>query len=135
MGNALLRTACFGLLLATRADVDPASPLLKVTLVQGAPARLGARRRRRRRGRPQVDASYRAEPDPLARVEFCARCEDPHVEGSVAEGLTALQGARDYKASLLNACFGTISIGLRARGLRAAEQRGPRAHERRRAPG
>lgn len=63
-----------------------AHPRLKVTLVQGAP----------------VDKRYRpaggtVEERSLARVEFCAHCENPHVEGSVASGLTALQGERDYK--------------------------------------
>ena len=61
-------------------------PPLKVTLVQGA----------------SVDARYRPaggtiEERSLARIEFCAKCVDPHVEGSFADGLTALQGEKDYK--------------------------------------
>ncbi|KAJ8609133.1 hypothetical protein CTAYLR_006082 [Chrysophaeum taylorii] len=35
----------------------------------------------------------------LARLEFCARCVDPHEEGSFAHGLTALQGTQDYKVT------------------------------------
>merc|ERR1719502_2155624 len=56
-------------------------PALKITLHHGA--------HDRRYAPPDEDA--------LARVEFCAYCEDPHTEGSLARGLTALQGARDYK--------------------------------------
>ena len=63
-------------------------PRLKVTLVQGA----------------SVDKRYRpqggtVEEQSLARIEFCAHCDDPHVEGSFADGLTALQGTKDYKVT------------------------------------
>ena len=71
------------LLLALRggADLDAPMPMLKVTLHHGA--------HDRRYAPPDEDA--------LARVEFCAYCDDPHTEGSLARGLTALQGTRDYK--------------------------------------
>ena len=68
------------------ADLDAPMPMLKVTLHHGA-----------------ADKRY-APPDAhesLARIEFCAYCEDPHTEGSLARGLTALQGARDYKIAEL----------------------------------
>ena len=64
------------------ADLDAPMPMLKVTLHHGAADR--------RYAPPDADES-------LARIEFCAYCEDPHTEGSLARGLTALQGARDYK--------------------------------------
>ena len=35
----------------------------------------------------------------LARLEFCSHCDDPHIEGSFADGLTALQGRRDYRVA------------------------------------
>jgi hypothetical protein len=72
------------LLLALRggADLDAPMPALKVTLHHGD--------HDRRYAQPGADAA-------LARVEFCAYCEDPHTEGSLARGLTALQGARDYR--------------------------------------
>ena len=63
-------------------------PKLKVTLVQGASVD--------KRYRPQGGSK---EEQSLARVEFCARCADPHVEGSFADGLTALQGERDYRVT------------------------------------
>ena len=64
------------------ADLDAPMPMLKVTLHHGAADK--------RYAPPDADES-------LARIEFCAYCEDPHTEGSLARGLTALQGARDYK--------------------------------------
>ena len=63
-----------------------AHPKLKVTLVQGA--------LRDKKYRP---AGGTVEERSLARIEFCAQCENPHVEGSFADGLTALQGEKDYK--------------------------------------
>ena len=64
------------------ADLDAPMPMLKVTLHHGAADK--------RYAPPDADES-------LARIEFCAYCEDPHTEGSLARGLTALQGTRDYK--------------------------------------
>ena len=67
------------------ADLDAPMPMLKITLHHGA-----------------ADKRY-APPDAhesLARIEFCAYCEDPHTEGSLARGLTCSAGAprtRDYK--------------------------------------
>ena len=63
------------------ADLDAPMPALKITLHHGAHDRCYAP--------PDEDA--------LVRVEFCAYCEDPHTEGSLARGLTALQGARQRR--------------------------------------
>ena len=57
--------------------------LLRARLVQGD------KLEKRRSSTPRV----------LARLEFCVGCADPHEEGSFAEGLSALQGLKNYEVN------------------------------------
>lgn len=71
------------LFLAAAATADG----VKAVLVQGT-----------HRRRP-VASSRDTEASALARIEFCVRCDDPHDQGSLVHGLTAVQGPRDYRVN------------------------------------